>query len=511
MFSSRTKQWSAVGFIFLGVVLGIIFASNLRLTSDGFAFRSSGPVVLGAQDPVPQDLMDLQKTSQGFTMVSKEILPTVVSISTSRIVRRSSRNDLFDDPIFREFFGRRFNREEPEVQRQQGLGSGVIVSQDGYILTNHHVIVNADDIKVTLYDNRTFEAELVGSDPLTEIAVIKVDGLDLPVARLGDSDEVQIGEWVLAFGNPMYLSSTVTAGIISAKGRAIGIIEDENYEQAGGSYAIENFLQTDAAINPGNSGGALVNLRAEVIGINTAIASRTGGYQGYGFAVPINLCKKIMTDLIKQGYVTRAWMGISMRPVDEAMAERFNLDRPRGVLVQTVVDGSPADEAGLTSLDVILKIDGRDVNKSNEVQNYIALRNPGDVVTLVLLRDGREKTLKVTLGQRDTGRESAPDREEGEGLPVLGLNVQTLDDNLRNRLEAYENDEGVVVVKVERYSAAWDARIDRGDLIYQIENKRIRSISDYREALRSFPKGEVVIFHLKRGSTEYHAFVKLPE
>ena len=509
MLSTKTRRWSAAGLIFIGIIVGIIFASNFNWTPKGLASRTTAPLALGDPSAPSDEVLQLQNTGKAFTAVSKEILPTVVSISTSKIVRRSSRQDEFWGPLLRDFFGRDNNFRQPEVQRQQGLGSGVIVSGDGYILTNHHVVESADDITITLYDNRRFDAELVGTDPLTEIAVIKIDGDDLPVARLGDSEALEIGEWVLAVGNPLYLYSTVTAGIVSAKGRSINIIRDEE-SQDGGSYAIENFIQTDAAINPGNSGGALVNLRAEVIGINTAIASQTGTYTGYGFAVPINLAKKIMNDLIEQGYVTRAWVGIGMNAVTENIAQRYNMDRPRGVIINQVMDGSPAQEAGLRNLDIILAIEDKEVNQSNEVQNYIALKNPGDTVTLTILRDGRERDIRVKLGQRDTGRPETTRSDEDE-VPRLGLEVQTLTDDIANRLGYYEGDDGVIVTSVEQYSTAFDAGIGRGDLIMAIEDEEIASVNDYRRALRNFDEGQVVIFHLKRRNTELHAFVKIPD
>ena len=510
---SKTKRWSAAGFIFIGVIAGIIFTSNIDWTPKGFATRNHDkPVLLGAQETTSEAVLQLQNTSKAFTAISKEVLPTVVSIATSRIVKRTSQDSDPFGRMFREFFGREFRSQEPETQRLQGLGSGVIVSKSGYIITNNHVIENADDIKVRLYDFRIFEAELVGTDPLTEIAVIKIDGENLPVARLGNSEEIEIGEWVLAFGNPLNLSSTVTAGIVSAKGRNINIIQDANRDEGGGSYAIENFIQTDAAINPGNSGGPLVNLKAEVVGINTAIATRTGYYQGYGFAVPIDLTKKIMNDLIDKGYVTRAWLGIGMNAVTENVAERFGLDRPKGVRVSQVMEDSPAEKAGLKTLDILLKVDGKEMNQSNEVQNYIALKNPGDVVILTVWRDGREKEIRVKLGQRDTGRESV-DEPEADEFTDLGLTVQTLTDEIRSELshDGYQDEDGVIVTAVEMYSPAFDAGIGRGDLIRRIEDDVIRSRADYRQALRKYDKGKVVIFHMKRRSTEYQAFVKLPK
>ena len=512
MQASKTKMWSTAGLIFIGVIAGIIFASNFNWTSKGFASRNDAPIVLGTQEKPSDAVLELQNTGKAFTAVSKEMLPTVVSVATSKIVKRSQRQDDFWSPIFRDFFGRENQNQQPQTERLQGLGSGVIVSKDGYILTNHHVIVDADDIKVRLYDNRTFEAELVGTDPLTEVAVIKIKGANFPAARLGDSDKLEVGEWVLAIGNPLELYSTVTAGIVSAKGRSIGIIRDRDSNESGGSYAIENFIQTDAAINRGNSGGALVNLKAEVVGINTAIATGTGFYAGYGFAVPINLAKKIMNDLIAKGYVTRAWLGIAMRsdPMTEEIAERFKLGRPRGILIEQVFDDSPAKDAGLQVFDIILELDGKEMNQSNEVQNAVALKNPRDIVTLKILRDSKERMIRVKLGQRETGRESVQASNEEE-YPKLGLEVQNLTDELRSRLGYAEDNEGVLVTNVEQYSTAYDARIRRGDLVIRIEGDRISSVSDYKKSLRKYEKGKVVIFYLKRQDTELHAFVKLPK
>jgi len=507
MSGSRSKWISVGGLIVIGALIGVVISSQLGwMPSSPPGPAEPFPILSDASYEAVDTDFDLDKTAKAFTKVSQAILPTVVSISTSKVVKRSGGNDLFD------FFFRGPNGGDAPLQEQrmQGLGSGVIVSRDGYIMTNHHVVQDAEDMKVTLYDKRSFDAKLVGTDPLTEIAVIKIEGDDLPTARIGDSNALEIGEWVLAVGNPLSLTSTVTAGIVSAKSRKIDIIGDEDAGREGGSYAIESFIQTDAAINPGNSGGALVNLRAEVVGINTAIATKTGGYQGYGFAVPINLAKKVMDDLVEQGYVTRAYLGIGMWPVTEAIAERYKLERPVGVLIDQVMEDSPAEKAGLKPLDVLLKVDGKTMEAPNQVQNYIALKDPGDVVTLHIIRDGKTKQVKVTLGQKDMGKETQAHAEE-EGFPKLGIRVQNLTDEIRSRYEAYEDEEGVIVTDVERYSAAEEGRIIQGDLIFKIEDIPVRSVSDYRKAIKSFKQGQVVIFYLKRRSREVHAFVKLPE
>ena len=408
MWSSK-QRWSAAGLIFIGVVAGIIFASNFNLTSKSLASKRPAelPVFETTSEAAPA-LASVQETGKAFTVISKAMLPAVVNIQSTMPGQASGRDSGLPE-AFRDFF--RF--ESPQSQPNRGLGSGVIVSKDGYILTNHHVIADAEDIKVTLYDNREFEAELVGTDPLTEVAVIKIEGDDLPVAPLGDSDELEVGEWVLAFGSPLGLNSTVTAGIVSAKSRNINIIQDTERD-ARGSWAIENFIQTDAAINRGNSGGPLVNMKGQVIGINTAIASGNGYYVGAGFAIPMNLVKRIMSDLIDKGYVVRPWMGVSMsaRPLTSNQAEYYGMDRPTGVFVQQVEKDSPADKAGLKGDDIILKVDGREVKASNEVQNLIALRKPEDMVTLTILRRGENsKEIRVKLGQRGDGTQRRESRQ----------------------------------------------------------------------------------------------------
>lgn len=507
---NQKKVLPVTGLIVSGIIIGILVASNLQWTPFASAGKPAPEAFSLPENSGPDDaILQLQNTSKAFTAVSKEVLPCVVSISTSKIVKRSAQDSPFS-PLFREWFGRDFEEQQPQSQRLEGLGSGVIINSEGYILTNHHVIENADDIKVGLYDNRQFEGKVIASDPLTEVAVIKIEGDDLPVAKLGDSDKMEIGEWVLAIGNPLGLNSTVTAGIISALNRKINIIQDES-GRAGG-YALEDFIQTDAAINPGNSGGALVNLNGEVIGINTAIATRTGGYQGYGFAVPINLAKRIMKDLINQGYVSRAWLGISMLPVTENVAERYKLDKIEGAVVQSVLDESPAEKAGFKQLDIIQKVDGIEVQAPGDVQRIIAMKNPDDHVDIVVLRDGKSKKIDVKLGKRDTGKEGEKvSANTSDDMPDLGLSVKNFTDEIRNQYDGYRDIEGVLISGVEQYSPAEDAGIVRGDVIYKIENDPVKSVSDYRKVMKQFEKGQVVIFHIHRQKDDFAAFVKIPE
>ncbi|HDQ45582.1 MAG TPA: Do family serine endopeptidase [bacterium] len=503
----QKNTWMSVtGFVLIGVAVGIIFASNMRWVTLGNAARSESPVLLESQREPSETLLRLQNTSQAFVEITKEVLPSVVAIYSTKEISRPSRQGSPFPPFFEEWFGRRF--QEPTVpQRQTGLGSGVIVSRDGYILTNNHVVEDADEIRVELHDNRHFDAKIVATDPLTDVAVVKIEGQDLPTARLGNSDDIQIGEWVLAMGNPLRLNSTVTAGIVSALNRNIDILRGSTDS---GNYEIENFIQTDAAINRGNSGGALVNLRGEVVGINTAIASGSGFFAGYGFAIPINLARKVMDDLITKGYVTRAYLGIGMLPVDENIAQRYGMEHVRGAIVDQIMPESPAGNAGLRRLDILIAVDGKEIVQPSDVQGLIALMTPGDKVTLTILRDGKRREVEVKLGQRDTGKEAPPARDEGDVISKLGLEVENLTDEIRGQLGLDKDAQGVVVTRVEPFGAASDARISRGDLITAIEDVKVRNVSEYRSAIRKFEKGKVVIFHLKRRDTETAAFVKLP-
>jgi len=498
------KRWSAAGLIFLGIVAGIIFSSQLRLTPAGFAGKvdKSDSEFLGNTSESPKVAPDPQAVGKAFTVVAKEVLPTVVSIS-STIKGTEARGEQHSiNDLFRLF--EQPQRGERGQRPQRGMGSGVIISSDGYILTNHHVIDKAEDIKVTLYDNRAFKAHLIGTDPLTEIALIQIDCKDLPAIRLGNSDELEIGEWVLAFGNPLNLTSTVTAGIVSAIGRGIDIIRNNTRNIEGGSLAIESFIQTDAAINPGNSGGALVNLNSELIGINTAIATGTGYNNGAGFAVPINLANKIVKDFIKYGHVNRPWLGISMKNVDDIIAARFKMKKPKGVYIDQVLEDTPAEKAGLKFLDIILKVDGKVVNRSNKIQSLIAIKNPGDEIDLTILRKGKEKEITVKLGKRKE-KDVASKKEKIDDFPDLGLVVGNIDERDQYQLDY----EGVIVEDVKSYSPAYDANIRRGHIITHIEDQPVRSVSEYRRTLRKYKKGDVVIFHLRYRDQKSRAFVKI--
>ena len=500
---------AALVFICIGIIVGSIVVANFSGgVNPGWA--GSDDVKLGGPVPITQVQADLQSLNKSFIEVSKAATPAVVAITVTTKPTGEEREMPRD---FFHFFGPDFRM--PEQGPSQGAGSGVIISEDGYIATNNHVVNEAADegIEVVLSDKSRYKARLVGTDPTTDLAVIKIDGENLPVAALGNSDEVQVGEWVLAIGNPLGLTSTVTAGIVSALGRNIRIIED--------SYGIEDFIQTDAAINPGNSGGALVNMRGEVIGINTAIATTNARYQGYGFAIPMNLLKTVAADLIRDGKVVRGYIGVSIQPVDQTMASAIGLERARGVFVQSLVEGGAGEEAGLKSADVILTVDGVEVNQPNQLQRYIATRHPGDVVTLKVFRDGKTLEKRVTLKARDednsivqaTDKINPGDRENGVPSAIsfesLGLSVR---DMTSAEKKSFGVSAGAIVSDVKQYGEAFNRQIGENDAVLEVDRQEVKSASDVRRIIDSRGKGDSVLFRMKRpdGST-YYAAVQVQE
>ncbi|MFV1950642.1 MAG: Do family serine endopeptidase [Nitrospinota bacterium] len=366
-------------FLVVIAILGLIILNYL--TSEPPRKRiSSG--IKEEQANLKQEITSLRKTSQTFAVIARTVKPAVVHISTRQTFVTRRRNF---SPLEEFFFGTPRRREFV----RQSLGSGVIVSQQGYVLTNNHVIANADKIKVTLADKSEFTARVVGVDPKTDVAVIKIDGSNLPVAKLGDSDKLEVGDWAIAIGTPFGLSQTVTVGIISAKGRAnVGIA------------AYEDFLQTDAAINPGNSGGPLINLDGAVIGINTAIFSRSGGYQGIGFAIPINMAKEVMYKLIDKGEVIRGWLGVVIQPVTREIAGHFKLERIQGVLIAEIMERGPAYGGGLRQGDIILKYDGKEVNDVNQLRNLVARTPVGKKARVAVFRFGSNLEFEVEVGEQ---------------------------------------------------------------------------------------------------------------
>ena len=415
----------------------------------------------------------MRETSRAFSAVAKKVVPAVVSIRVENTVQAEARyhSSPQEEDFFERFFGRRYQRRSQEPQTQIGQGSGFIISTDGYILTNNHVVGKADKIIVTLHDGRKFEnVKLVGTDPDTEVAVIKIDGDNLPMVELGDSDQLEIGEWVIAVGNPFGLSETVTVGVVSAKGRTVGITERGGYE---------DFIQTDAAINPGNSGGPLLDIDGKAIGINTAIFSQSGGYMGIGFAIPIGMATKVKDQLIKSGKVTRGFLGIRMDEVDHDAAEFFNLDRPQGVLVADVIKDSPAGRAGLKKRDIILELDGRVVDNLYQLRNSISLMEPGTRAVLAIIRDGKKMDIKVKIGtlKEEVVAARVPGRAE-----KLGMRVADLTDEMAQRF-GYDVEEGVIITEVESDSPAGRAGILPGTLIAGVNSDDVTTVAQFNAAL----------------------------
>jgi len=441
--------------------------------------------------PVSNLSNDAKGINDTFVEISKAVTPSVVYIEVTG-EKKSTKNEN-DRKNFEFFFGPDFKFFDDIPQ--QGSGSGVIISEDGYIITNNHVVKGAADkgIRVVLTDKREFTAKLVGTDPNTDVAVIKIDADNLTVAAIGNSDEVQVGQLVLAIGNPLGLNNTVTSGIVSALGRNINISND--------SYAINNFIQTDAAINPGNSGGALVDINGLVIGINAAIKSNTGYYQGYGFAIPINLVKNVANDLIKYGKIERGYIGVSIKDVDSKEAKGLGLDKAKGVLIQNIIEGSAGDEAGLQTGDVILSVNGKEVNAANELQTIIGSKKPGDEVTLKIFRDGNtfDKTVKLKARTENNIAEFSPRGEDIKEKSIqknfdnIGLTVTDLTNSMKKELNI-EN--GVYVKEVKMLSEAYKRGFREGLVIMEADKEKIDNVSQLNEILENKKPGDIVVFKI---------------
>jgi serine protease Do len=455
-----------------------------------------------AEDATKQQLENL---SQAFRDIVKDVGPAVVFVSTEQTIKSGQKGDQRTPEQFREFFGdeflRRFFGENPQGReyKQRGLGSGFITSKDGYILTNNHVVEDADKIKVTLSDKREFTAKVIGTDPKTDVAVIKIDGEDLPTVTLGDSNTIEVGDWAIAIGNPFGLSQTVTAGIISAEGRSnIGIND------------YEDFIQTDAAINPGNSGGPLVNIDGEVVGINTAIFSRSGGYQGIGFAIPVNMAKSIQESLITQGKVVRGWLGVMIQTVTPEIAKGFGLDEATGTLVGDVLKDGPAEQSGIERGDIITSFDGQPVDGPNSLKNIVAATDVGKKVDVVVIRNGKEKTIEVKVGEQAAEGMQASAEESSETVTKFGISVQALTAEIAEQL-GYAEENGVVISDVEAGSPAAEAGLRRGDLIKEIDKVEIESLGDYKKAMDKVGDEKSFLALVKRGENTLYVVVSAEE
>ncbi len=454
---------------FFVAIVAVSVATNL-ITNFVTRKQGSNSVFSGQQTPtVYTNNVRAAAFQTDFTVAAELSVHAVVHVKT-KTPMQVQQFGFPNDPFFEYFFGRPQQRQQSETPMQEGSGSGVIISNDGYIVTNNHVIDKSKEIEVTLNDNRTFKAKLIGADPNTDIALIKIEAENLPVILFGNSDSLKVGEWVLAVGNPFNLTSTVTAGIVSAKARNINILN--------AAMKIESFIQTDAAVNPGNSGGALVNTKGELVGINTAIASQTGSYAGYAFAVPVSIVQKVVSDIRQYGVVQRAVLGVKMGDITDKIAKEKNLKTMEGAYVDEVVENSAAEKAGLKKEDVIVKINDFNVKSAAQLQEQIGRYSPGDKIKVTVLRDNKPQTFDVELKNRQ-GNTSVVSSDVN--IDILGAQFKEVDPKLKNQLQL---DYGVEVKSVTK-GKFLQGGIRAGFVIVKINNQAIRSVDDIESALES--------------------------
>ncbi|MCK9419300.1 MAG: DegQ family serine endoprotease [Nitrospirae bacterium] len=487
MINKKRFTLSLLFILVLGVFVGLLLSSHLEIMNQ-----------LPAKSQISSKSVDvLTQLSEAQSEVAAVATPSVVNISTTRVIksREEMPLDLFEDPFFRRFFGDQVpHPNAPKEQKEQSLGSGVIVSEDGYIITNNHVIEKAQEIKVLLSTKKAYKAKLIGADPKTDLAVIKIDVNGLTALPWGDSNKLKVGEIVFAIGNPFGLNQTVTMGVIGAVGRAnVGIAD------------YEDFIQTDAAINPGNSGGALINARGELIGINTAILSRTGGYQGIGFAIPSSMAKQVMDSLLKYKKVVRGWLGVSIQEVTSDLADEFGVKDQKGSLVSSVMKGSPAEKAGIKQGDVILQYNGKLVEDTGHLRNMVSQTPINTTVKVTLLRDKKEVVVEVVIAElpKKLADASSPENEAEENnakesSALAGLVVRELTPDLAQRFGFEENEKGVVVVKIEPGSKLFEVGIRPGDIILQINQKNIASLDEYKRIASKIKAEERLLLLLRR-------------
>lgn len=432
---------------------------------------------------------DYSSLTPSFEMAAEMSLNAVVHVKTSSTVNYNV------SPLYHFFYG----NQTPPQEQVKGAGSGVIISNDGYIVTNNHVIDRADEIQITLNNKKTYTAEVIGTDPSTDLALLKIDENDLPFMPFGNSNDLKVGEWVLAVGNPFNLTSTVTAGIVSAKGRDINILRSDPFS---GSTAVEAFIQTDAAVNPGNSGGALVNVKGELVGINAAIKSNTGSFAGYSFAIPANIARKVVEDLREYGSVQRAFIGVNIRGIDEELAKEENLDDLNGVYITGVTDNGSAAQAGIESGDVIKKINGKKINDVPELQEQLSQFRPGDNIIITIIREGKEKEFPITLKNFD-GTEKIISKETTSVFKTLGATFEEADKELLKKLKLKNG----VVVKELFNGQLRNVGVRQGYVITKINQTPIKSVDEMVEILsNSKNKGVLIEGLYENGRREFYGF-----
>ncbi len=497
--SDRLRKFSS-GLILLliGTIVGVTLVSEFHLMPMGQA--------VGDSQKVKQTAVEILPSDQIFVKIAKSVTPAVVNISTSRIIKNNNSNNgqgfPFNDPLFRRFFGEggesfQHRRGAPQApqRKEQSLGSGVIVSSDGLIVTNNHVIEDADEIKVFLEDKREFKATLVGRDKKSDIAVIRISATGLTTVPWGDSDNLQVGEYSVAVGNPFGLNQTVTMGIVSAIGRAnVGIAD------------YEDFIQTDAAINPGNSGGALVNIRGELIGINTAIFTRSGGYMGVGFAVPSNMVRSIMDSLVATGKVSRGWLGVSIQDITPALAKEFGLKDSKGALVTDIMPDSPAAKSDIKRGDVIVSFTGQEIDNSSDLRNRVARTRVGTKALVKIIRDKKEKEVSVTLSEQPKEMAQKGEESEKESSPAssYGITVHEITQEIADQFDLDPREKGVIVVQVESGSPAEESGFREGDIILEINRKMVSDLKSYERLFSKIKKGDSALFLINRQGNRFY-------
>jgi serine protease Do len=476
----------------------IVFAALVGLYLSDHVLPSHGFALAQGQGQEGADIQVLEAQNRAFERIAEQVTPAVVNIQTTQVVR-VQQSPFFNDPFFRQFFGNLSPMNIPKELREHALGSGVIISPQGYIVTNNHVLARASEIQVQLADRRVFQGKVVGADPLTDVAVLQIQGKDLPTASWGESSELKVGDIVMAFGNPFGLNFTVTRGIVSAVGRSgLGI---EN---------VEDFIQTDAAINPGNSGGALVDIHGRVVGINTAIVSPgsptgEGAFNGVGLAIPADIVRHVSESLINSGKVTRGYLGVTVSDLNQQLARQFKVPDIGGVLVQDVEAKSPADRAGIRQGDVIRDFNGKKVDSKDQFTFQITEMDPGAEVTIALLRDGRPQELRVTLGTRPENLAEAQPQEGNSGQatgPLQGISAQDLTNALRRQYGVPEQVRGVVISELDPSSAAAQNGLQVGDVIEEVDHHVVREVKDF-ELMVAEAKGEVLLRIDRQGSGFY--------
>lgn len=495
----KVLSFGLISFASIAVLLVLYFS-----LFKGIIFAQSE---IGATKPPIDVNPSVQALNKAFADVAESVVPSVVSIQI-KFKSKFHSQDFFEQfrkffPDWEDFFG-----NQPEEQEFTAAGSGVFITSDGYILTNNHVVEKADDIQVITFDKKEYKAKVIGTDPTTDLAVIKVDGEGFKPVYFANMDNIRVGEFVIAVGNPLGLHSTVTSGIISAIGRNTLRLRQS-------SYSIDYYIQTDAPINPGNSGGGLFSISGSLIGINTAIATPTGSYVGYGFAIPADLAKVIASRLIKYGSARRPILGVQIRNIDQTYAKALGLKDVKGALVNDVVKGSPAEKAGIKVEDLIFAVDGKEVKTSSDLQVEIAKRNPGDYIELTILRDGKTIKKKVKLEEKDLAKIDneeklsfdQEDSNESAKIEKLGLSVGPIDDKIK---EEYDVEYGVFIARVERGGVAASSGIMPNGIITKMDGKDVRSVSDFKKMLKSKNAGDILRFQIKYKNSNLLIALELP-